>query len=193
MRLSLSLIVAGAFALAQPLAAQVAEADSGDVSVNGSVAPLCVLGSPNPNVVDLGQLIDTSGTRIGRITALPNRQVSLAGSFCNFAGSMITVEVEALVLSDNVALQPGFARAVNYTASVGNWAATATQATSAASADGGTPGQTGSGVVQALPRLADISVTLSNFTAPADSLLVAGPYQGAVVITLGPAAMSGAN
>jgi hypothetical protein len=177
----------------QQVWAQEAASDSGEVAVNGVVAPLCILGAPSPAVVDLGQLVNTSGPRVGRIAAIADRQVSLANSFCNFAGSAVSVEVTALQLTQNVALQSGFAQVVNYSASVGNWAASPTTARSAASASGATPTQTSSGAVQNLPRIADISVTLSDFVVPADSLLVSGTYQGAVVITLGPAASIGAN
>lgn len=193
MRYSRSILLAGVLICSQPVWAQEAASDSGDVAVNGVVAPLCILGAPSPAIVDLGQLVNTSGQRIGRVAALGDRQVSLANSFCNFAGSAVSVEVTALQLAQNVALQSGFAQVVNYSVSAGNWAASPSTARSAASANGATPTQTSSGAVQNLPRIADISVTLSDFAVPADSLLVAGTYQGAVVITLGPAASIGAN
>lgn len=180
----------GLMAGASPAFAQT-DTDSADVAVNGNVAPLCVLGSPSPAAVDLGQMVATSGTRIGKIAVLPNRVVSLPGSFCNFAGSAINVSVTALVASDVSTLQPGFARAVNYTASVGNWASSAASATSAATTSGSSPTATGTSSTQPLPRIADVAATLSNFTVPSDLLLVAGAYQGLVIITLGPAASGG--
>lgn len=193
MRYSRSIILAGMLICSQQGWAQEAASDSGDVAVNGRVAPLCILGAPSPAVVDLGQLVNTSGQRIGRIASIADRQVSLANSFCNFAGSTVSIEVSALQLTQSVALQSGFAQAVNYSVSTANWAASPTTARSAATANGATPTQTSTGAVQNLPRVADISVTLSDFAVPADSLLVAGTYQGAVVITLGPAASIGAN
>lgn len=193
MRHARSLLIAGVLLCAQPGWAQEAAADSGDVSVNGLVAPLCILGSPTPGVIDLGQMVNTSGPRIGRIATIVERQVSLANSFCNFAGSTVSVEVSALQLTQDVAVQPGFARAVNFSASAGNWATSPTTARSAATAAGAAASQTSTGAVQTLPRLADIGVTLSDFAVPADLLLISGSYQGAVVITLGPAASTGAN
>jgi hypothetical protein len=184
----LGLLLAGSLALgASPVWAQ-DDTDTANVAVNGNVAPLCILGPPSPATVDLGQMVATSGNRIGRIATLPNQQVSLPGSFCNFAGSAIDVSVTALVADDNTTLQPGFARAVNYTASVENWASTAASATSAATTNGGDPTETSTGATQPLPKIADLSVTLSSFTVPSDLLLIAGNYQGAVVVTLGPAA-----
>lgn len=187
----LGLILAAAAALgAAPVWAQ-DDTDTANVAVNGNVAPLCILGPPSPATVDLGQMVATSGSRIGRIAPLPNQVVGLPGSFCNFAGSAIDVAVTALVANDSSTLQPGFARAVNYTASVDNWAATAASATSAATTDGSNPTESSTGATQPLPKIADLSVTLSSFTVPSDLLLVAGNYQGAVVVTLGPAATGG--
>jgi len=184
-----AMIAASAIALGSgPVWAQVDDTDTADVAVVGNVAPLCVLGPPDPATVDLGQMVATSGTRIGRIAALSNQIVNLPGSFCNFAGSAIDVSVTALVANDASTLQPGFARAVNYTASVDNWAATAASSTSEAGADGSNPTAAGTGATQPLPRIADLTVTLSGFTVPSDALLIAGSYQGAVVVTLGPAA-----
>lgn len=193
MRYSRSIILAGMLICSQPSWAQETAADSGDVGVNGLVAPLCILGAPSPAVVDLGQLVNTSGQRIGRIANISDRQVSLANSFCNFAGSTVSVEVTALQLTQTGTVQGGFSQAVNYSVSAGNWASSPTTARSAASASGASPTQNSAGAVQSLPRVADISVVLSDFTVPADSPLVAGTYQGAVVITLGPAASFGAN
>lgn len=193
MRHSRSFILAGMLICSQPCWAQEAAPDTGDVAVNGIVAPLCVLGAPTPAVVDLGQLVNTSGQRIGRIAAIADRQVSLANSFCNFAGSTVSVEVTALQLTQTVPPQAGFAQAVNFSASASNWAASPTIAQTAATTAGGTPTQSSAGATQTLPRIADIAVTLSNFAVPADALLVSGSYQGAVIITLGPAASIGAN
>jgi hypothetical protein len=184
----LGLLLVGSLALGAGPAWAQDDTDTANVAVNGNVAPLCILGPPSPATVDLGQMVATSGSRIGRIATLPNQLVSLPGSFCNFAGSAIDVSVTALVADDNTTLQPGFARAVNYTASVENWAATAAIATSAATTDGSDPTENSIGATQPLPKIADLSVTLSGFTVPSDLLLIAGNYQGAVVVTLGPAA-----
>lgn len=174
--------------IATPAFAQATDTGRAEVAVAGNVAPLCILGAPDSATVNLGQMVSTSGPRIGRVAALPSQQVNLRNSFCNFAGSAINVSVTALVSADTAALQPGFARAVNYTANVANWAAGTASATSAASAAGATPTASGSGATQPLPKQADLAVTLTNFTVPSDQLLVSGNYQGAVVITLGPSA-----
>jgi hypothetical protein len=182
------LLVVTALAWVGSASAQVSDTDSGNVAVDGNVAPICILGAPSRNMIDLGQLTETAGTRIGKIAPLPVQSVTLPNSFCNFAGSEITMTTTALVQNDSTALRPGFARAVNFTASATNWASSPSSATSAAAADGSNPSTTNSGATQPLPKIADLTAELSAFSVPADSKLVSGDYQGAVIITLGPAA-----
>lgn len=181
------LILLAALAVIPAAAQAQSDTDQQSVALQGTVASLCVLGAPSSSSVDLGQLIATSGTRVGRIATLSDQHVTLPGSFCNFAGTTLTVSADALVASDGSTVQPGFARAVNYTSTVDNWATTPPAVTTAASAGGGTPNATGSGGVQPLPKLADLDLSLSAFTVPSDLLLVAGGYSGSVTVTLGPA------
>lgn len=171
-----------------PASAMAQAAESGTVAIDGRVAPVCVLGDPNPALVNLGQLSASSGPRTGRIAVIASRTVTLPASHCNFAGSVVSVTATALTSSDTSAPQPGFVRAVNYTASASNWASGSSSATTAALRDGSVPTASGFGATQPLPKLADITLTLSNFTAPGDLILVAGNYSGTVVVTLGPAA-----
>ncbi len=173
------------------LAQAASDTSTGQVIVNGNVARLCILGAPSRATVDLGQMAATSGTRVGRIAVLGDQSVTLPNSFCNFAGSALTVQVTALVSADASPVQPGFAKAVNYTATASNWALSPTAATSAASASGATPTATSTGATQPAPKIADVNVTLSGFTAPSDALLTAGIYSGLVVVTLGPAVGGG--
>lgn len=174
---------------ALPATAMAQSTQTGTVAVDGQVAPVCILGNPNPALVDLGQLSAGSGPRTGRIAVLPSHTVILPASYCNFAGSVVTVSATALTSSDTTAPQPGFARAVNYTATATGWATGGSSATSAALRDGTSATASGTGATQPLPRIADISLTLSSFTAPGDLILVAGNYSGTVVVTLGPAAI----
>ena len=163
---------------------------TGTVSIDGRVAPMCILGSPTPAVVNLGQMAVTSGPRVGKIAVLPSQTVTLPLSFCNFAGSVVTVQANALLSADASSPQSGFARAVNYTATATGWAVGNAAATTAALRDGTLPGATGTGGTQPLPKIADIGVTLSSFTVPGDLILVSGNYSGLVVVTLGPAAVA---
>ncbi|HET9630052.1 MAG TPA: hypothetical protein VFP14_11275 [Novosphingobium sp.] len=171
---------------AAPAMAQ--DSDSAKVSVTGQVAKLCVLGTPSSAVIDLGQMANTSGARVGKRAAIANKSVTLPGSFCNFANSVVTVSATALTADDATAAQPGFARAVNFTATASNWAATDAVATTSADEQGAGADASGSGSVQGLPKLADIGLTLSGYDVPGDKLLVSGGYTGSVTVTLAPEA-----
>lgn len=174
--------------LAAPCAASAQDSDSETVPINGTVSRLCVLGSPSEAAINLGELINVSGARVGRLATLSQRTITLPGSFCNFAGSSVSISASALVAADPSALQTGFARAVNYAATLSNWTATAAVANTAATSAGAGPTTSTTGATQAAPRLADLSLTLNGFSVPSDLLLVSGAYSGQVVITLGPAA-----
>lgn len=176
-------------ALAQAVAT---DTDTADVTINGRVSPICVIGEPSQAVVDLGQLIALSGSRVGRIAALGAQTVTLPDSFCNFAGSVASIEATALVeTSASVAsTSPGFARAVNYDASAGQWGGGSADTGTSAAADGSGATSTGASAVQPAPRLTDIVVSLDGWSAPSDNLLVAGDYSGLVRVTLGPAAVT---
>lgn len=174
---------------ALPTAAWAQTDDTANVAIDGRVAPLCILGDPVPAQVDLGLIAATSGPRAGRIDTVSPRVVTLQNSFCNFAGSVVRVDATALVSSDTSSPQPGFARAVNYTATATGWTTGSASATTAALGDGSSPDSSGTGSVQPLPRIANIDVTLSGFSVPGDRILVAGNYQGLVVVTLGAAAI----
>lgn len=185
----LAIVGAVGLSAAAPAMAQ-AVPDEGHVAVDGSVAPLCILGNPDPAVVNLGILINTSGTRAGRIRTIANQNVLLANSFCNFAGSVVTITANAMLASDTTPPPASFARAVNYTATASGWTNNDASATTSALANGANPSATGTGATQPLPKIANIGVQLSNFTVPGDVYLVAGDYTGTVVVTLGPAAVS---
>jgi hypothetical protein len=162
--------------------------DQENVSIAGNVAGLCILGAPSRSAVDLQQLINTSGARVGRLATIGNQQITLPGSFCNFAGTNLRVSAQALIASDASEVQQGFARAVNFTSTVSNWATSNAVATTAATAGGATPSAVGTGGNQPAPKLADLTLTLNGFAVPSDLLLVAGRYEGTVTVTLGPTA-----
>ena len=165
--------------------------DTKSVTVGGQVAPLCILGTPSQSSINLGQLIDVSGTRVGRLAAITNRTVSMPQSFCNYANSAIRVDATALTGSDTSTPPSGFARAVNFGATVSGWATANAAATTVATAAGTSPTANGTGGTQPTPKLGDVTLTLASFSVPSDALLISGNYSGLVVVTLGPAPGSG--
>lgn len=191
MKLLLWTCVVSALVAGAPALAQTATPENGKVAVTGTVAPVCILGAPSPATVDMGVLSETAGPRAGKLASLAAQSVVLPSSYCNFAGSALTVTTEALLSADTVTPQVGFARAVNYTATASGWTSSPTSSTSSATGIGGNPAKVTTGATQPSPRLSDISVQLSNFTAPSDAFLVAGAYSGTVTVTLGPATNGG--
>ena len=188
MKQTVSLIVLALALSPAPALAQTTTA-TGTVAIDARVTPVCILGDPNPALVNLGQISASSGARTGKIDTIAPRTITLPASFCNFAGSVVTVTTTALTSSDTTTPPAGFTRAVNYTATASGWASGNSAATSNALRDGTSPSATGVGATQPLPKIADIAVTLSSFTTPGDLILVAGNYSGNVVVTLGPAAI----
>lgn len=171
-----------------PLLAQTqGDSDEGEVQVIGSVAPICVLGEPSQSVIDLGTLIDTSGPRIGRMATLAPRQVTMPGSFCNYANTMISIAASAMTEQTGAPLNTGFSRTVNYRVVVSPWAAIEANLLTSAPADGSGPDGTATSASQPLPQVSDLTMELSDFAAPSDALLVAGEYSGLITVTLGPA------
>ena len=181
-----SQIALAAFLAAIPAAAG-AQTGQGNVGVDGSVAGRCVLGPPSLSSVALGTLLNTSGPRVGRLALLAGRSINFPGSWCNFANTRVTVSASALIASDTAVPMPGYARAVNFTTTVANWAAANAQVTTLATVSGATPSASAPGGTHPTPKLADLMLTVSDFSVPADSLLVTGSYAGNVTITLGPA------
>ena len=175
-----------------PVAAFAAtDTDSKDVGITGTVAALCVLGEPSTAVVDLLQMAETSGSRVGRLKTIATQNVTLPGSFCNFANSAVTVEATALKADDTNSPPTGFARAINYTATASGWnSAQNAAATTIDDGTGSSTSATGTGATQPTPKLSDIVLSLSSFAVPGDSLLVFGDYNTTVTVTLAPAVVA---
>jgi hypothetical protein len=178
------LICAASFPLS---AQQTGDSDEGEVQVVGSVAPICVLGEPSESVIDLGTLINLSGPRIGRTAAIAPREVTMPGSFCNYANTMISISASAMTEQTGAPVNTGFSRAVNYRIVVRPWANIEADLLTSAAADGSGPDGSATSSTQPLPQVSDLRMELSGFTAPSDALLVAGEYSGLITVTLGPA------
>jgi hypothetical protein len=181
-----------AFAAAAALAGAAQAASSSDsksVDVSGSVSQLCILGAPSQASINLGQMAATSGVRTGKLTTIGDQTVTLPGSFCNYAGTHLTVTATALVEQDSTTPPSGFDKAVNFTANVSGWTSTAATTTTGAAADGTTPTSSSNGGSQGSPKSTDLTLVLTGFSTPGDGILLAGSYSGLVTITLGPDAV----
>lgn len=162
-------------------------ARDGHVGVNANVDGVCRLGPPSRPSVDLGEMAARSGARVGRLAGLLEVSVTLPDSYCNFGGTQVTIRASALVQLESSEVPEGFARAVNFTSTVSNWATTPPLITTAASADGASAAAEGSGGIEPAAKITDLILALSGFSVPSDARLVPGNYRGQVTITLGPA------
>lgn len=187
---AVALALATALALGPtPLLAQeTGRADDGEVRVIGTVSPICSLGEPSETVIDLGVLVNLSGPQVGRTAPIAPRQVTMPNSFCNYPNTMITISADALLELGGTPVNAGFSRAVNYSIGVFPWAADEARLATSAARDGSGPTGIASSSSQPLPQVSDLTLELSDFSAPSDALLVAGDYSGLIVVTLGPAA-----
>lgn len=172
MRKSL-LMLAPLAMLAVPAAAQDA---TGTVAVDGSVAGRCLFTTPNSSI-SLNELaLSGADTNAGRLNtaAFTGKSATLVG-WCNNAAAEMTVE--ASPLTNLAAAATGFTNRVDYTA-------TAT-ANSISGQDSSLVA--GAGTAAAVGMFTgNVVVALSAPSAPSNALLVAGDYDGSVVVTLSP-------
>ena len=164
-------------ALALPLAAGAAGAQvaTGTVAIDGSVASRCSL-SLSSATISVGEMSQpTTGKLNSSVVDGQNRTLT---GFCNGSAARIAVEAQPLLNVTSTGTPPsGFDRRVDYTAT-----ATANSVNgidSSVVAGAGTPVPVGA-------FTGNILVTLSAASSPTSGLLVAGTYQGQVLVTLNP-------
>ncbi len=152
----------------------------GTVGLDAQVAQVCVLGTPNPGTLALGQISEASGARVGRLTTIASQSIQLPGTFCNYAGAALAISASPLAVTATT--QTGFVGSVDYTCTISAWGATAaTVRTSAGSSSG-----TGSSATNPAPQETDLTLVVSDFAVSSDDLLQPGAYLALVTITLGP-------
>jgi hypothetical protein len=165
-------------ALAFPLAAGVANAQTvqGSVAIDGSVASRCSL-SINSATISVGEMSLPADGKLN--AAVINGQNRNLTGFCNGSAANMTVQAQPLLNITAPAAPPaGFDNRVDYTATATANAVNGTDSSVGALSDGApvTIGQfTG-----------NILVTLSAASSPTSGILVAGTYQGQVLVTLKP-------
>jgi hypothetical protein len=152
---------------------------TGRVTIVGHVARLCVLGPPSTAVVDLGEILATSGADAGKVAQITTPPITLPGSFCNFANASVTVDASALVAADGVAVLPGFARLVNFTGTASGWTITPT------SFDTATAPALARPQPRPTPFNGDITLGVGGFSVAGGPRLVADTaYLGTIKVTV---------
>jgi hypothetical protein len=170
MRLKLTLLTGVALLAASPAFAQTSV--TGTVNVTGFVESKCQFASPGSESIDVGKMNADTGvldpTRI-------NGQAKILKVWCNQASA--SMEVEALPLLNTASAGAGFSNRVDFTATAKLGAAVPNDTSTTAGA--GTPQNVGL-------SSGDIEVTLSGAATAGGPLLVAGKYDGKVLVTLRP-------
>jgi hypothetical protein len=168
-----------AMTVSAPAFAQPAPNAVGNVDVFGSVASRCLFTTPSA-VINLGELsIQGAAANSGQVDpAKVNAGHATLNGWCNGAPATMSVQTFALVDTSYTTSPPtGFDRVVNYTATASNGAA-------APFDDSLSPGPGAPVVVGIFAH--DINVQLSAPSTPNSGRLIAGTYQGQVVVTLSP-------
>lgn len=162
---------------ASPALAQTA---TGTVSIDGSVAGRCLFTTPSATISVGEMALQGTGTTAGKLNAaVVNGQSRTLVGWCNGSASTMSVETQALVNTGFAPAAPaGFDKRVDYTA---------TAVANAVSAND-TSLSAGAGAASTVGLFTgDVVVTLSAATSPTSGLLIAGGYQGQVLVTLSPA------
>lgn len=164
------LLLIGAAAMALPSAAAAAD---GTVTVDAFVAPKCLFTIPSGSI----NIPEMSGVD-GKLdpSTVDGQNVTLAG-WCNGTAAVMYVNATPLL---NVGT-PG----ANYDNRV-DFTATALANSVSANDTSTVPGPGSEQNVGLF--LGDVKVTLSNSSSPGNKLLLSGPYNGTVTVTLAPAA-----
>ena len=172
------LIIAAPFVLlASPTLAQTA---TGTVAIDGSVAGRCLFTTPSATISVGEMALQGTGTTAGKLNAaVVNGQSRTLVGWCNGSASTMSVETQALVNTGFAPAAPtGFDKRVDYTA---------TAVANAVSAND-TSLTAGAGAASTVGLFTgDVVVTLSAARSPTSGLLIAGGYQGQVLVTLSPA------
>jgi len=173
-----TLLLASAVALAGFAAPAMAQS-TGTVSIDGSVADRCLF-TTDSQTISAGELAGTDGKL--DTSKLDGQNRTLVG-WCNGTAATMSVEAQPLLNVDFTGTLPsGFNDRVDYTA-------TAT-ANSLDATDDSTVAGAGTAVNVGVFS-GDVKVALSGSTA-GGNLLVAGGYQGQVLVTLTPNVSFGA-
>lgn len=162
--------------LASPALAQSTDV-TGTVSIDGSVAGRCMFTVPN-KTISLGEISLASNGKLD-VSKVNGRSETLTGWCNNTAASMTVTTTE---LTNSTTAPTGFDNRVDYTAT----ATTGSTSANDSSLTGGAGSPSSVGLFSG-----DITVVLSAASSPNNALMVAGTYNGNVVVTLTPTVIGG--
>ncbi len=193
----LTACAASSVALALTAVPVAAQSTTGTIVINGSVAAKCAAtpgGSTFGDTVGLSELADANGLLVAALSGSSAAAPAFSRSFSlTCTGSNFGVSVEAQTLANtNVALAPtGYARAADFTGRVSLDLVSPSAGASTFNLDddstvaGASTGS--SGPANFLANSAgNVRVSGYGFSTPAGAIMVAGPYEGRIIITVSP-------
>ena len=169
-------LVIAATALAALGFSTAASAQDGTVTIDGTVAAKCVI-APSASIT-LGEMADTGGL----YNNVADSKTAKLNAWCNGAASTMSVASTAISLIGGGAVPTGFTDTVNFT---GTASVTTAAGAAVLASDSTLAAPSAAAAVSLFSD--DITVTLSASSTDGGKL-IAGTYQGAVVITLAPLA-----
>lgn len=189
---------ASAMALAMTAAPALAQTTTGTIVINGTVTAKCATtpggGSTFGDTVGLNELADANGLLEAALSGSSAAAPAFSRSFsltCTGANFGVSVEAETLANTD-VALAPtGYTRAAEFTGRVSldlispSAGASTLDLDDASAVAGANTGSSGPGNFLA-NSAGNVRVSGYGFSTPAGAIMVAGPYQGRIIITVSP-------
>lgn len=194
----LSACCAAALTVAMTAAPAMAQSTTGTVVINGTVSAKCATtpggGSSFGDTVGLNELADANGILETALSGSSAASPAFSLDFsltCTGANFGVSVEAETLANTD-VALAPtGYTRAAEFTGRVSLDLVSPSSGASTLNLDddsavaGATTGSAGAGNFLA-NSAGNVRVSAYGFDAPAGAIMVAGPYEGRIIITVSP-------
>ena len=183
MNLRLLLLAGMALAAAPPAFGDGTPATA-SITILGSAAQMCHLGSASTTTLDVGTLANLSD---GTLAPVADKSTTINDSWCNTA-STIGILATPLVAQGYSGSPPsGFTKAVNYTAAASGWTSPSASFTTTGDTSGGGSGSTPGTANATDPVAQQITVTVSAFATPGtgNRLVADANYTGTITVTLG--------
>jgi hypothetical protein len=188
---------AASVALALTSAPVAAQSTTGTIVINGTVTAKCAAvpgGATFGDTVGLSELADSNGALVAALTGSSAAAPAFSRSFsltCTGANFGVSVEAQALANTD-VGLAPtGYARAADFTGRVSLDLVSPSAGASTLNLDdssavaGASTGSSGPANFLA-NSTGNVRVSGYGFSTPAGAIMVAGPYEGRIIITVSP-------
>ena len=189
---------ASSVALALTAAPVAAQSTSGTIVINGTVTAKCATtpggGSSFGDTVGLSELADANGALVAALSGSSAAAPAFSRSFsltCTGSNFGVSVEAETLANTDVATAPTGYTRAADFIGrvSLDLVSPSAGSSTLDLDDDSAVAGAStdSSGPANFLANsTGNVRVSAYGFSTPAGAIMVAGPYEGRIIITVSP-------